>query len=115
MAAPHHVEKVFDTIREMTNQKGFALRQEIINATGLKHSLVDESIKDLIEDQGRVIKLRSGVCAAKPMFEEFPSSTTALLDGRLKIENGEQMMTITPLAARDIVKQLAGQVMFHGK
>lgn len=115
MAAPHHVEKVFDTIREMTDQKGFAKRDEIATSTGLKKSIVDESIKDLLEDQDRIIRLRSGVCAVKPMFEEFPSSTTSLLDGRIKIENGEQMMTITPLAARDIVKQLAGQVMFHGK
>ena len=115
MASKEHIDIVFQVISEITDRSGSAKRMEIHAATGLKLSIVDECIKDLHEDTDRIIKLRSGVCAAKPMFEEFPATTTELKDGRLKLEWGNEMMTVTPIAGRSFAKQLAGYVLLLGK
>lgn len=115
MASKEHIDIVFQAISELTDNHGCAKRMEIHAATGLKLSIVDECVKDLLEDTEKIVKLRAGVCAAKPMFEEFPCSATELKDGRLKCETGDQTWTLTPIAVRSFAKLFAGYVLLNGK
>ena len=115
MADKEYVNLVYRTIQELTEQHGVAKRDEIAIATNLKKSIIDECIKDLVEDSNKVVKLRAGVCVPAKTFEEFPCTLTEIEDGRVKGEWGDQMFLITPKAARTFAKMLAGYVLLYGK
>lgn len=115
MAKKEHQDKVFRAIQELSDTYGVAKRSEIRNLSGLAQSIVDECVKDLLEDFGKIDRLRSGVFVSRPIFDEFPATQTQLDDGRLKLECGGEMMTITPMAARAFARMLAGYVMLSGR
>ncbi len=115
MAAKKHLESVFRAIREISEVHGVAKREEIRLSTGLAQSIVDECIKDLREDFGKIERLRAGVFVPNPTFPEYPATQTQLDDGRVKLEWGDETMIITPNAARAFARMLAGYVTLNGR
>lgn len=114
-ASPQIKAIVYQAVAELDDQHGTALRQEIINVTGLDAHLVDGAIKSLIDDDMSVRRVRNGVFKTVKFFEEPAISFTPLDDGRFKLEVNDDVLTLTPRALRLIFGMFAGFAMMHGR
>jgi len=114
-AAPHIKAKVYQAIVDLHHQYGVARRDSILNVTGLKFSLVDEAVKSLREEDLTITRIKGGFFVPVQCYEETPVSVTGLDDGRYKLESGDEVITLTPRAARMVVALLGGIALLHGR
>lgn len=107
-------EIVYQAIVDLSQVYGTANREQIIKATGLKFSIVDEAIKWLREEALAINRHKNGVFSPVLRHKEYSPSTTSLENGLVLIESGEQQMRVTPRIAGEIAKQCMGYAMAHG-
>lgn len=99
---------VLDAVRDMSGEDLYATREAIAEATGLKLSVVDDRTRFLV-DNGFLLRLKRG--AFKPLMTYRPArpmSKTILEDGWVKIEIGDDMLTLTPSESRKLAELTAG-------
>lgn len=101
-------QTVLDAVRDLHAQEQQATREAISDATGLKLSVIDDRTRALVDD-GQMLRLKRGVfvpitkhAAARPM------SKTILPDGTVKIEIGDDVLTLTPRESRILGELTAG-------
>lgn len=88
-------DTVFQCVVEICGSGKDAYREDVALHTGLKQSVVDEHLKNMASDE-QLIRVRRGVyCPAAGLEDDTPVSSTILLDGRVKIETGDQMITVS--------------------
>ena len=99
---------VLDAIEELHAQEQVVTREALVEHTGLKMTIVDDRIKTLIED-GAVHRARHGVFV--PVVRHPPArpiSKTVMPDGMVKIEIGDDVLTLTPREDRTLAALQTG-------
>jgi hypothetical protein len=111
MAEPRRkstTQMVLDAVDELHALEQVVTRETLVEHTGLKLAIVDDRIGALIED-GKVHRVRNGVFV--PAAKHPPAraiSKTVLPDGRIKIEVGDDVLTLTPREDRALAALQAG-------
>lgn len=107
-------EIVYQAIVDLSQVYGTATREQIVKATGLKFSIVDEAVKWLREEALTINRHKNGVFSPVMRHKEYSPSTTSVEDGLVLIESGDQQMRVTPRIAGEIGKQCIGYALAHG-
>ena len=101
-------QRIYDAVRDLREADQIATRETVAELTGLKLSVVDDRLRALVDD-GRLRRLLRGVYE---LVEFFPAprvmSCTILSNGWVKIEIGNEMLTLTPTEARRATRALGG-------
>lgn len=104
-------QRIFDAVCELHALEQVATRETVAELTGLKLAIVDDRLRDL-KDDGRVRRVLRGVYV--PVEAHPPArsiSKTVLTDGTVKIEIGDEVLTLTPREDRALAMLQAGAVM----
>ena len=99
---------VLDAVRDMHAQEQIVTREALAELTGLKLSLIDDRTRALV-DEGQLLRMQRGVfvpAAAHPPARAM--SKTLLGDGWVKIEIGDDVLTLTPKESRMLAELQAG-------
>lgn len=108
---PTHVKRVHDAVCELHALEQVATREAVTELTGLKAATVDSCLGDLV-DNGRLRRLVRGVFA--PVVQHPPArciSKTVLPDRMVKLEIGDEVLTLTPREDRALALLQAGAAM----
>lgn len=96
---------------ELANHGQAVTRDTLCRVTGLKLSIVDDRVKVLIDD-GLLVRIERGVYL--PVCQHAPArviSKTVLTDGSVKIDIGDDVLSLTPREAMILGKLLLGDAM----
>jgi hypothetical protein len=95
-------------------------RRDIQRVTGLKYAVVDDHLDRLYEDQ-KLHRVCAGTYVVTQQFPpDDPISVTVLVDGRLKVEVGDVVLSLNPSGGRKLGSLLQGmaielsQLQSHG-
>lgn len=101
-------DRIYDAVRELRSLEQIATRETVAELTGLKLSVVDDRLRTLVDD-GRLKRLLRGIYE---LVEAYPParviSKSILGNGYVKIEIGDQLLTLTPTEDRDLAMLQAG-------
>lgn len=101
-------DRIYDAVRELRSLEQIATRETVAELTGLKLSVVDDRLRALVDD-GRLKRLLRGIYE---LVEAYPASRaiskTIVGNGYVKIEIGDQLLTLTPSEDRDLAMLQAG-------
>ena len=101
-------QRVFDAVRDLRSLEQIATRETVAELTGLKLSVVDDRLRALVDD-GKLKRLLRGIYE---LVEAYPASRaiskTIVGNGYVKIEIGDQLLTLTPSEDRDLAMLQAG-------
>lgn len=101
-------QRVYDAVRDLREADQIATRETVADMTGLKLGVVDDRLRTLVDD-GRLKRLLRGVYE---LVEFFPAprvmSCTILSNGWIKMEVGDELLTMTPSEARRATRALGG-------
>lgn len=101
-------QMVYNAVADLTNAGKRAHRETIKEVTNLRQTVVDNHLKTL-KNEGRVRLVERGVYVAEPSpREERAVSTTMLPEGLVKLEIGDDILTLTMREARHVGFFLAG-------
>ena len=99
---------VLEAVEDLHAQEQIATRETLVEHTGLKLAIVDDRIGALIED-GQVHRVGRGVFV--PAAKHPPAraiSKTVMPDGTVKLEIGDEVLTLTPREDRALATLQAG-------
>lgn len=107
-------QRILQAILDMTEHAQPASRQRVIEETGIKAAIVDETIKVLRND-GLIRVVANGYYEYIDQAIDRPVSTTSLPHGRMKLEIGDDVVAdLTPREALALAKQLSGLLLAFG-
>lgn len=89
-------QEVLDHAIDLHQREQLVTREALSEAIGVKLAIVDDHIKNLV-NAGKMVRKKNGVYL--PVIEMPPArpmSKTLLPDGWVKIEIGDQVLTLTP-------------------
>ena len=107
-------QTILEAIIDLTNKETPASRTTIAKLTGIKQTAVDECLKRLADDE-MIYRLCSGVYA--PVVQHPPQRTiykAVLPDGTVKLDIGDDVITLTPAEARKVGSLMIGEGMEYG-
>lgn len=99
---------VFEAVTDLHNLEQIVTRETLHSYTGLKLSVIDDRLKMLVE-QEKIVRVQRGVFV--PAMRHPPArvvSKTLLPDGTVKIDIGDQVLTLTPREDRMLAQLFAG-------
>lgn len=102
---------VFDAICDLHNQEQVVTRETLSQICSLPMSKIDDRISTLI-DNDMVIRVQRGVYV--PTIRHPPArlmSKTVLPDGTVKIDIGDDVLTLTPKEARTLGSMMVAEAM----
>lgn len=108
-----HTDIVYQAIVDLSNECGVAEREAIKKRTGLHYSLIDEAVKRLREDEGNVLRKKPGHFVPVAKYAEQAISATVLDDGHVKVECGNDLMTLTPRGCAALMGLLTGYALMR--
>lgn len=101
-------QRVFDAVRDLRELDQIATRETVAELTGLKLSVVDDRLRSLVDDH----KLKRLLRGIYELVETFPEPRTIycgiLHNGMVKMEIGDEVLTLTPTEARRASRALGG-------
>ncbi|GAB2531973.1 helix-turn-helix domain-containing protein [Simplicispira piscis] len=100
--------RVLEAVRDLYDQEIPVTTASLMRATGLKPVTVTDCIKDL-KDRGEIWSPSRGVCL--PTVKHPPAravSRTSLPDGTVKLEVGDDILTLTPRESRMVGEVMGG-------
>lgn len=101
-------ERIFQAVRELRAMDQIATRETVAELTGLKLSVVDDRLRNLVDD-GRLKRLLRGVYE---LVESFPApraiSKTVLPNGAVVYDIGDDVLTLSPQEARVLAELSMG-------
>jgi hypothetical protein len=107
-AASSSSEIVLDAVRELHDKEQVVTREALREVTGLKLSIIDDRIATLVEE-GWVDRKSRGVFVPVDRHPPArPISKTVLPDGTVKIEIGDELLTLTPREDRILAMLQSG-------
>lgn len=101
-------EIVLEAIKDLHAQEQIVTRETLSDLTGLKLTVIDDRLSYLI-DSGDIHRVQRGVFVPAP--EHKPArivSKTVLPGGTVKIEVGDDVLTLTPRENRMLAELMAG-------
>lgn len=99
---------VLETVHDLYQQEQLVTRDRVSQITGLSLSIVDDRLKTLC-DTGLVVRIQRGVyepCPTHPPARAI--SKTILRGGLVKLEIGDEVLTLTPAEDRALATLCAG-------
>lgn len=101
-------QQVLDAVTDLTNTGRQAHRLVVAEITGLKLTIVDDTLKRMTSD-GRLKRVERGVYVPVPPPKEDRSITNTMLpDGTCKIEIGEDVLSLSLREARHLAMLIGG-------
>ena len=104
-------QRVLDAVCELHFMEQVATRETVAELTGLKLAIVDDRLRALVDD----MKLKRVLRGVYVPVESHPParamSKTILPDGMVKLEIGDEVMTLTPREDRTLAMLLSGSAM----
>lgn len=101
-------ERIYQAVRELRAMDQIATRETVAELTGLKLSVVDDRLRNLVDD-GRLKRLLRGVYE---LVESFPEpraiSKTVLPNGAVVYDIGDDVWTLSPQEARVLAELSMG-------
>lgn len=104
-------QQIFDAVQDMHNQEQMVTREALQEVTGLKLTIIDDRLSTLV-DNGELIRKKRGVFV--PAVQHPPArpiSKTVMPDGTVKIEIGDDVLTLTPREDRLLAGVQAGAAL----
>lgn len=101
-------QRVYDAIVELHNLQQPATRYTVQELTGLTMSKVDDRIKTLVEREQIKRVLRGQYVPVEQHPAARPISKTLLSGGMVKIEIGDEVLTLTPSEDRALSSLMIG-------
>jgi hypothetical protein len=102
---------ILEAVQDLHAQEQIVTRETLNALTGLKLSIIDDRVGALVDD-GLVVRVQRGVYV--PAETHPPArviSKMLLPDGTVKIDIGDQVLTLTPKEDRMLAQLMAGVVM----
>lgn len=106
--APTSTQRIYDAVCELHALEQIATRETVAELTGLKLGIADDRLRSLVDD-GRIKRVLRGVYV--PVEVHPPArciSKTVMTDGTVKIEIGDEVLTLTPREDRALAMLQAG-------
>ena len=101
-------EVVFEAVCDLHSEEKAVSRETLAEVTGLKLSVVDDRLGVLV-DEGLIHRIQRGVYVPAAQHPPArPISKTILPDGMVKIEIGDEVLTLTPRESRALGEIQAG-------
>lgn len=110
-AKPTSTQRIYDAVCELHALEQVATRETVAELTGLKLSIIDDRMRALVDD-GKIKRVLRGVFV--PVEVHPPArciSKTVLPDGMVKLEIGDEVLTLTPREDRALALLQAGAAM----
>lgn len=108
---PTSTQRIYEAVCELHSLEQVATRDTVAELTGLKLAIVDDRLRALMDD-GKLKRVLRGVYV--PVEVHPPArciSKTVLTDGTVKIEIGDDVLTLTPREDRALAMLQVGAVM----
>lgn len=87
---------VLEAVQDLHAQEQIVTRETLAELTGLKLSVIDDRLGTLADD-GAILRVQRGVYVPAPQHPPArPMSKTVMPDGMVKIEIGDEVLTLTP-------------------
>lgn len=101
-------ERVYEAVQELRSLEQIATRVTVAELTGLKQDVVDDRLRALV-DNGRLSRLIRGVYEVVDSHPPARAiSKTLMPDGSVKLEVGDEILTLTPREDRILATILVG-------
>jgi hypothetical protein len=101
-------DTVFEAVEDLHNQEQIVTRETLAEVTGLKLSVIDDRLAYLV-DNGKILRVQRGVFVPAPVHHPARYiSKTLLPDGTVKIEIGDDVLTLTPREDRALARLMVG-------
>lgn len=102
------LQQILDTVQELHNLEQIVTREAVREATGLALTTVDDRLATLV-DRGDITRIGRGVFVPAVRHPPArPISKTQMPDGTVKIEIGDDVLTLTPREDRILARLQAG-------
>lgn len=99
---------VLEAVQDLHNQEQIVTRETLAELSGLKLSVIDDRLGTLADD-GAILRVQRGVYVPAPQHPPArPMSKTVMPDGMVKIEIGDEVLTLTPREDRALANLMAG-------
>lgn len=101
-------QQILDAIQDLYNAEQLVTREALQEVTSLKLTIIDDRVAVLV-DEGAVIRKGRGVFV--PAIQHPPArpiSKTVMPDGMVKIEIGDDVISLTPREDRTLASIQAG-------
>jgi len=105
------LQQILDTVQELHNLEQIVTREAVREVTGLALTTVDDRLAVLV-DRGEITRIGRGVFV--PAVKHPPArsiSKTVMPDGSVKLEIGEEVLTLTPREDRTLAGVQAGAAL----
>jgi hypothetical protein len=103
-------EQVMAAITVLCEHKDAASRVQIKSMTGLDMNSVDEAVRSLKNDE-LITMLHPGFYLPVDQSPDRIVSATMLPQGKMKIEAGDEILTLNPRETFALAKMLAGSIL----
>lgn len=111
MPSRSSTQVVLHAVQDLHAQEQIVTRETLAEVTGLKLSIVDDRLSALVDDM-MVMRVQRGVYVPA---EQYPParviSKMLLPDGTVKIDIGDQVLTLTPREDRMLAALQAGVML----
>lgn len=99
---------VLEAVQDLHNQEQIVTRETLAELTGLKLTVIDDRL-GVLADDGAILRVQRGVYVPAPHHPPArPMSKTVIPDGTVKIEIGDEVLTLTPREDRMLANLQAG-------
>ena len=99
---------VLEAVQDLHAQEQIVTRETLAELSGLKLSVIDDRLGTLADD-GAILRVQRGVYVPAPQHPPArPMSKTVMPDGIVKIEIGDEVLTLTPREDRALANLMAG-------
>lgn len=99
---------VLEAVQDLHAQEQIVTRETLAELSGLKLSVVDDRL-GVLADDGAILRVQRGVYVPAPRHPPArPMSKTVMPDGMVKIEIGDEVLTLTPREDRALANLMAG-------
>jgi hypothetical protein len=101
-------DKVLEAVRELYATEQLVTRETVAQVTGYTLTIVDDRLGILVDD-GHIRRVQRGIYMPAATFPATRAiSKTILSDGLVKIEIGDDVLTLTPRESRALGELTAG-------
>jgi len=101
-------QQILDAVQDMHNAEQMVTREALRELTGLTLTIIDDRLATLVDD-GLLIRKSRGVFVPAVIHPPArPISKTVMPDGLVKIEIGDEVLTLTPREDRTLASLQAG-------
>lgn len=101
-------DRIYEAVRELRSLDQIATRETVAELTGLKLSVIDDRLRALVDNM-KLKRLLRGIYELIEVYPPArPMSKTLVGDGYVKIEIGDQLLTLTPTEDRNLAMLQAG-------